>query len=71
MLACAIATELPPHPLAPPPSSQDEFCAGGPRLMAGSCPGDRGAPTLQSVGGTKTQVGGSIQERCMAGWGGR
>ncbi|KAI7844597.1 hypothetical protein COHA_001837 [Chlorella ohadii] len=38
-------------------SYTDEFCAGGSKLLAGACPGDRGAPATQNVNGTATQVG--------------
>ncbi len=36
---------------------KDDFCAGGSKLLAGACPGDRGAPATQNVNGTATQVG--------------
>lgn len=48
-VSCSLLCTRPAH-------QQDEFCAGGSKLLAGACPGDRGAPATQSVEGTLTQV---------------
>lgn len=52
----AVLADCEPQPWA------DEFCAGGPAFLSDACPHDRGAPALQTLNGTLTQVGLSAGE---------